>query len=185
MSVAIEPLETNRLLLRPLREEDSVRTQLLFPHWEVLKYMARVIPWPYPEDGALEFARRVLPKVEAGEEYYWAILLRENPEIGLIGVIGLTPNSDTDHRGFWLAQEYWRQGYMREASDAVTDFAFDRLDMKLLKLNNARPNLASHRLKESAGATIVTIEDGGEYVAGDFPTVRWELTAEAWRSRQR
>ena len=138
------------------------------------------IPWPYPADGAEDFVRRTLPKVEAGEEYYWAIHLKGQEEEGLIGVIGLTPNSSEDNRGFWLGQEFWGRGYMREAVAAVNDFAFEELGMPELLLNNAQPNIASHRLKESCGAKIVAIEER-EYVGGRFPAVRWRLSAEARR----
>jgi ribosomal-protein-alanine N-acetyltransferase len=172
-------LETARLRLRPLAEPDAHRIQTLFPHPNVLRYMNAAIPWPYPENGAIEFVRSVLPRLEAQEEYYWALRLKAADE-GLIGVIGLTPASDEDHRGFWLAEIYWGRGLMREAVAAVNDFAFDVLGMTELLLNNAAPNAASHRLKESVGAEIVRIEDT-DYVGGRFPGVRWRLTAEAWR----
>lgn len=174
------PLETARLRLRPLAETDAPRIQALFPHPNVLRYMNAAIPWPYPDDGAIEFVRSVLARLEAHEEYYWALVPKEAADEGLIGVIGLTPASDEDHRGFWLAEAYWGRGLMREAVAAVNDFAFDVLGMTELFLNNAKPNAASHRLKESAGAEIVRIEDT-DYVGGRFPGVRWRLTAETWR----
>ena len=176
-------LETPRLILRPMRETDADRIQLLFPQWDVVRYLAKTVPWPYPDDGAAEFLKLLLPKIERGEEYQWAILLKENPSLGLIGSIGLMPINEIDNRGFWLGQDYWRKGYMREATEAVTDFAFDKVGMRALKLSNAQPNTGSHRLKEAAGAEIVEIEEGGEFVSGRFPTVRWLLTVENWRRR--
>lgn len=176
----LETLETPRLVLRPLALSDAPRIQALFPNPNVVRLLAAAIPWPYPEDGAVEFLRRILPKVEAGEEYDWALLLKGREDEGLIGLIGLYPTSDEDHRGFWLGEPYWGQGLMREAASRVNDFAFDDLGMTELLLNNAEPNLVSHRLKESAGAEIVSIEDT-EYIGGTFPGVRWRLTAEAWR----
>ena len=178
----IETLETPRLILRPVSHRDAPRIQALFPNPSVVRYLAAAIPWPYPEDGAAQFLARVLPKVEAREEYDWALLLKGHEDEGLIGLIGLYPSSDNDHRGFWLGEPYWGRGLMREAATAVNDFAFDELRMRELLLNNAAPNLASGRLKESAGAEIVAIEDT-DYVGGTFPGVRWRLTAEAWRSR--
>src|SRR5690349_13153207 len=124
--VPIRVLDTARLRLRPLEYSDALRIQALFDSPNVLRYMNAAIPWPYPEDGAMQHLRAVLPRMEAGEEYYWAIGLRESDE-GLIGVIGLTPASDEDHRGFWLGEPYWGQGYMREAVRAVNDCAFDEL----------------------------------------------------------
>lgn len=179
----IVPLETPRLLLRTMTMADAPRIQELFPNPNVLRFMAASIPWPYPDDGAESYLRRTLPRIERMEEYYWAIVRRGHEAEGLVGGIGLMPASDEESRGFWLGEPYWGQGFMREASDAVTAFAFDTLGMTELRLNNAAPNAASHRIKESAGAEIVSVGDT-EYVGGTFPGVRWRLTAEAWR-RQR
>lgn len=173
-------LETERLILRQLAEADAPRIQELFPNPNVVRYLATEIPWPYPEDGAVQFLRHLMPELEARESYYWAILLKGQEEVGLIGLIELTPSSDEDHRGFWLGEPYWGQGLMREAASAVNDFAFDVLGMREMLLNSAEPNVASHRLKESVGAEIVSIEEK-PFVGGVFPSVRWRLTAEAWR----
>ena len=45
-------LETPRLLLRPLVLADAAETQILFPRWEIVRYLANHVPWPYPPDGA-------------------------------------------------------------------------------------------------------------------------------------
>ena len=72
------------------------------------------------------------------------------------------------------------QQRVTEATDAVTDWAFDALGVPELLLNNAEPNLASHRLKARCGAEIVAVREQA-FVGGAFPSVRWRLTAEAWR----
>ena len=178
--VPLVVLETARLWLRPLTHSDAPRIQELFPNPNVLRYMAAAIPWPYPDDGAETFIQSLLPKLASKEEYYWSILRKGNEDEGLIGVIGLMPANEEDSRGFWLAEAYWGKGYMREAAGRVNDFAFDELGMTEMLLNNAAPNLASHRLKESAGAEIIGVQDT-DYVGGTFPGVRWRLTDEAWR----
>lgn len=179
----IVPLETERLLLRPIRESDAPRIQTLFPNPNMLRYMNAAIPWPYPEDGAITAVRKMIVAMESEEEFPWAILLRGREEEGLIGVIVLTPASDEDHRGFWLGEPFWGQGLMKEATTAVNDFAFDILGMEELLLNNAQPNVASHRLKEFAGAEIISISEAN-FVGGTFPQVQWRLTVDAWRANR-
>ena len=67
MSVQIE---TDRLILRPLELADAARTQLLFPHWEIVKFLNAKIPWPYPPDGAFTYYKSVsLPAIERAEEW--------------------------------------------------------------------------------------------------------------------
>ena len=71
MTVPAPVLETPRLRLRPLRLSDAPRIQELFPHPEVVEFMAAAIPWPYPDDGAVRFLESVLPKMAAGTQYDW------------------------------------------------------------------------------------------------------------------
>jgi hypothetical protein len=40
----IPQLQTPRLYLRPLELADAQQTQLLFPHWKIVRYLANVVP---------------------------------------------------------------------------------------------------------------------------------------------
>src|SRR5207237_1114224 len=57
LSAAIPILVTPRLILRPLDLADAGAIQTLFPQWEVVRFLASRVPWPYPADGALTFIR--------------------------------------------------------------------------------------------------------------------------------
>jgi [ribosomal protein S5]-alanine N-acetyltransferase len=177
-------LETNRLCLRPIRRTDAPRMQEMFPHFELVQYMAAAIPWPYPSNGAEQFLDHVLPEIAKGSRYVWAITLKAQNDDLLIGVIDLFPTDPNDNRGFWLGLPYQNQAYMTEAVAAVNDFAFDVLRLPQLILNNAEPNIASHRLKEKAGATIVEIRDDVAYIGGIFREIRWTLTKEQWNANR-
>jgi ribosomal-protein-alanine N-acetyltransferase len=177
-------LETPRLLLRPLQLSDAPRVQELFPHWEVVQYMASVIPWPYPADGAQKYEEYALTEVAAGNRYSWALTLKSAGDDLLIGAIELTPTNPEDSRGFWIGLPYQRQGYMTEAVAAVNDFAFDVLGVSHLLLNNAEPNIASHRLKEKSGAKVTKISEDVQFVSGKHRMVRWTLTSEQWRANR-
>ena len=45
-------LETARLFLRPLALADAEQLQKIFPQWDIVRYLANKVPWPYPADGA-------------------------------------------------------------------------------------------------------------------------------------
>ena len=178
-------LETPRLVLRPVELADAPRIQTLFDDWEVVKWLAAVVPWPYPADGAVTFVQRVVKEMEETDRIVWAIHLKSEPNTGLVGIIELTPSSTEDNRGFWLGQAFHGRGYMSEAVRVVTDYAFEDLGMESLALNNAEPNLGSHRLKEKAGAEIVGFEEDVAFVSGQFRCIRWKLTKESWgKNRQ-
>jgi ribosomal-protein-alanine N-acetyltransferase len=54
-------LETKRLILRPLELADAKQIQVLFPYWEIVRYLTNRVSWPYPPDGALTHLRDVTP----------------------------------------------------------------------------------------------------------------------------
>lgn len=142
------------------------------------------IPWPYPDDGALQFVDSAIAGMTREERCVWAIVEEAAGDDLLIGCIDLFPNRPHDNRGFWLGLPYQGRGYMSEAVAAVNDFAFDVVRVPQLILNNAEPNIASHRLKEKAGATVLQINEGVAYVGGVFREIRWTHTAEQWHANR-
>ena len=176
-------LTTSRLLLYPLELADAAQIQILFPHWEIVRYLATQVPWPYPADGAHKFIRDVaLPAIARGEAWHWTLRLKSNPD-QIIGSIDLR-KKENDNRGFWLGLPWQRQGLMTEACGAVTDFWFDTLNFPVLRAPKAVANVASRRISEKQGMRLVATEDR-DYVSGRFPSEIWELTAEEWRARKR
>jgi [ribosomal protein S5]-alanine N-acetyltransferase len=179
----VPPLQTPRLLLKPLELADSSQTQLLFPHWEIVRYLSKVVPWPYPPDAAYHYYReKVLPAMEREEEWHWTLRLKTDPE-QLIGSIALIKNGPFN-RGFWLGLPWHRQGLMTEACEAVTDFWFNTLKFPTLRAPKAVANIASRRISERSGMRLVATEEH-EYVSGRLPAEIWEITAEEWNSRHR
>lgn len=177
----IPTLETLRLILPPLELADAAQVQILFPHWEIVRYLANKVPWPYPAEGAYTYYRDVaLPAIQRGEEWHWSLRLKSNPA-QLIGTIDLRTRQD-DNRGFWIALPWQGQGLMREACDAVTDFWFDTLHFPVLRAPKAVANSASRRISEKQGMRLVATQER-DYVSGRLPSEIWEITAEEWRAR--
>jgi RimJ/RimL family protein N-acetyltransferase len=171
---------TERLLLRPLSLADAPQIQRLFPQWEVVKYLANKVPWPYPPDGAEAFLRELaLPQMERGEAWHWTLRLLSDPE-WIIGAINLILGEE-DNRGFWLDPAHRGQGYMTEACAWVNDFWFDTLGQTRLRAPKAVVNDGSRRLSERMGMHVVRTEDR-DYVSGRLPSEIWEITAEEWRA---
>ena len=178
----MDGLQTPRLILNPLAIEDADRIQQLFPHWEIVRHMASIIPWPYPADGALTFIRdRALPAMARGEQWHWTLRLKADPGV-VIGEIALMKN-DTDNRGFWLGRDWHGRGLMTEAADAVTDYWFDVLKMPVLRAPKAIANTTSRRISEKQGMRVIAAVER-DYVSGRLPAEIWEITAEEWRARR-
>lgn len=172
-------LETARLTLRPLVIEDAAATQRLFPHWEIVRFMNSVVPWPYPADGAEIFYSTVLlPAMAAGTQWSWSLRLKTDPG-EMIGAISLR-RGDSDNRGFWLGLPWHRLGLMTEASHVVTDYWFEVLQEPVLRVPKAAANTASRRISERCGMRLVATEMR-QFVSGEQLGENWEITREEWR----
>jgi len=184
----IPTLETPRLWLRPAEIADADQLQVIFPQWEIVKYLNAKVPWPYPADGASTFLRETaLPAMERGEELLWTLRPKSAPNV-LIGAISLTPSKGVpdkeENRGFWIDPKWRRQGLMSEACDAVTDYWFDVLKEPVLRAPKAIANEGSRRISQRQGMRMV-FKGERDYVSGRLPSEIWEITAEEWRERRR
>lgn len=175
----MKPLETERLLLRPLTLEDAPAIQAAFPVWEVVRWMTATVPWPYPNDGAETFVSKVaLPAMAAGTAWHWSIRRKADPGC-LIGVVTLTDAED-DNRGFWIDPAWQGQGFATEASDAVTDYWFDGLGKDVLRVPKATANPPSRRISEKRGMRVVRRMEL-PLVSGLQEAELWEIERETWR----
>lgn len=167
----------------PAGAEDADAIQRLFPQWEVVRYLADQIPWPYPPDGARHFVENLaLPAMARGQQWHWSIREQAAPE-ALIGVISLMDDEPDNHRGFWLAPAWQGRGYMSEACEAVTGYWFETLGKPLLRAPKAAPNAASRRISEKSGMRLLRTEERG-YVSGRHPSELWEISREEWLARR-
>jgi len=183
MSAAIPILATPRLILRPLELADADAIQILFPRWEIVRFLASRVPWPYPADGALTFIRDIaLPAMRQGTEWHWSIRLKSRPD-QLIGEISLADRLN-ENRGFWLATQWQGQGLMTEATSAVTNYWFETLERAVLRAPKAVANVPSRRISERSGMRVIKTEDW-DYVSGRLATEIWEITRDEWRRRSR
>jgi len=179
----IAPLETARLILRPIELADAPQAQQLFAKWEIVRLLSSRVPWPFPADGVFTYYRdAALPAMERGEEWHWSLRLK-NATDRLIGCVSLL-TTENHNRGFWIGIPWQRQGFMSEAVDAVTDYWFDVLEFPVVRAPKAVANTASRRISERQGMRVVATEDH-DYVSGRLPTEIWEITAAEWRARRR
>ncbi len=166
----MELLITRRLTLRPPLEVDADDVALHLSNWNVTRMLARV-PFPYDRQDALDWLKRC---ELAGDEKITFTIHRER----LIGVVGIEDRGNGPVLGYWLAEQWWGQGYMTEAAGAVLGYFFaKRPEAKILSSVFA-DNPASLALQRRMGFQVT---GGGEQfssarqaMVGDIHT---ELTA--------
>jgi RimJ/RimL family protein N-acetyltransferase len=177
-------LETDRLILRPLALSDAPAIQRHFNNWNIIRNLASVVPWPYPDDGAETFIKLQLAKIEAGEDIYqWVLVLRFGDGLA-IGNIDFRPRAEgrKGYRGFWLAEPWWNQGLMTEAVTAVNDFAFSTLGIDSFHVCNVESNVASRRVKQKTGAEFVGTVELAHH-NGQTKSEKWIVTRDRWLGR--
>jgi RimJ/RimL family protein N-acetyltransferase len=178
----IPTIETPRLLLRPLELADADAAQVLFPHWEIVRYLTSEVPWPYPPDGAQNYYREIaLPAIARGDAWHWTLRLKSAPG-RMIGSISLMRRTE-ENRGFWLGLPWQGQGLMSEACEAVTDYWFNTLNFPVMRVAKAIVNAASRRISEKNGMRVISTGER-EYVSGRLPAEILEITADEWNARK-
>lgn len=176
-------IHTPRLLLRPVKAEDVPRVQEEFGKWSIIKNMTKGVPWPYPPDGAKYWFEQAVMKAYAnGTESIWAITKRED-SARLIGVISIREDTGDGHRGFWLAEAEWGNGYMTEAVKTLNDWVFKNTPLTEIVIYNVASNEGSRRVKQKTGAVYVqtVIQD---YHCGECESEVWRVDKDTWLARR-
>ena len=178
MKNAVPEFKTRRLFLRGIRLSDAESYQKHFADWEIINTLNHKIPWPYPEKGAEDYIKTILPK-QGVSHWTWGLFSRDNLR-ELIGCCELRRKGTPGNRGFWLARRYWGKGLMTEAQYPILNYAFQELNFKKLLLDNAVQNTASRRIKEKTACRFIEIRPQ-KFVNPKFTESEiWELTKEDW-----
>lgn len=143
-------LQTDRLTLRELRESDAPEMLFLRSDDLVIKYLDR------EKTTTLEDARAVIldakESVKQNDGIMWGICLRSADF--LIGTIGHWRFIKEHHRseiGYTLHPDFWGQGLMHEAMEAVINYGFQNLNLHSVEANVNPNNQSSIRLLEKSG----------------------------------
>ena len=149
-------IETARLRLRALRDEDLADLVQLIGNWQVARWLTAV-PYPYTPADGYAWILSVRRDHEGGNPRRFGIALKEADRI--IGGVGLDgdPGDDTDEAalGYWLGQPYWRNGYGREAVAAIIEHGFRALDLASIRAYTDPDNAPSQKLLRHCGLAQV------------------------------
>lgn len=148
-------LETDRLILRPFRQEDLDD----FFAYASVPGVGEMAGWPHHR--SLDDTRKVL-SLFMEEKNVFALELRENHTvIGSLGFHGSWANSDERYKhlpiceiGYVLSKSYWGRGLMPEAVRAAIRFAFDEMHLAGLTVCHFTDNDQSRRVIEKCGFTF-------------------------------
>jgi RimJ/RimL family protein N-acetyltransferase len=150
-------LETDRLILRPWREEDIPEIFRICQDADIRRWT--LVPSPYQLKDAQWFVREFVPAGFAkGDEATYGMFVKGTGQIaGSIALMGLAaPRSvRTAEVGFWAAPETRGRGYMTEAVLGLARYGFEELGVQRVFWQAYDGNEASRRVIEKAGFTVV------------------------------
>ena len=170
-------METERLLIRNLREDDlDDYHRLLFADEEVCRhYSGRVSSL---EESKEHLAYRIA-EATYSDFQRWAVVQKEMQQF--VGIIGLEAGVNSYYHikgepvpafnaievelSFAFGRAYWGCGYAFEASETIIDYAFGELKLPQLLGGFAAENERSAKLHRRLGYEVHESADGDGYVA--------------------
>jgi ribosomal-protein-alanine N-acetyltransferase len=178
----VPTLETERLWLRSVCELDIPAYERHFIDYEVVRFLSRRVPWPFPAGEIRAHLARLAAKPK-GERFCWGIFQKQEP-LECIGTVDLFQPGIPHHRGFWLGRPFWGRGYMSEATAAINDCAFARLGFTELVLANAAGNVRSRRIKEKSGARFLGLTPCAYVDPSLTQQEQWLLSRTDWHEHR-
>ncbi len=142
-------LKTERLGLRPWREEDA------HDLYQYAKDPEVGPPAGWPPHTSIENSRQIIRDILSVPETY-AVCLKDGKVIGSIGlmmrdVTTMTDRDDECELGYWIGKPFWGQGLIPEAARELLRHAFEDLGMRAVWCGYYEGNEKSRRVQEKLG----------------------------------
>ena len=177
-------LETRRLLLRPLRDDDAPALALGVNNLNVSRNLARV-KFPY----TLQDAEAYIASQRNFEPHslVCGIAFRAAPD-ELIGVVSYEYGTNKNDAvfGYWLRECCWKMRIMSEAASALVHHAFTQGQVNTLLSDYHNDNPNSGRILQRLG--FVETQHTMSFCLAEnrnVPSTQLKLTAEAWAAQQK
>lgn len=171
-------LKTQRLILRLPDIKDASELTRLANNIKVASMMTGM-PHPYARGDADTFIRRVREPNRPGCTY----VLEAEASAAVLGCAGLSLDPEGRMQlGFWLGEPHWGNGFATEAAHALTDHAFETLNLDRLFTRCRLSNSASRRVIEKCGFQFTGIGMLNSLAAGQFSAEHFTLERRVWKS---
>ena len=146
-------IETERLILRPWREDDAEALYKYAKDPDV----GPIAGWePHT---SVDYSLNIIRTVFAAPEVFAVVLKETNEAIGCCGVIFSNSHNEVDSKnknneaeiGYWIGKPYWGHGLIPEAVAALLDRSFNKLGLDTVWCGFYEGNLKSKRVCEKSG----------------------------------
>ncbi len=150
--VPIVKIETERLILRPFREEDLDDEFSIVGDSETMSFYPRA----FSKEEVAEIIAENIRTFETSGYGLFAVVDKHSCEyVGDCGItIQVIDGEEEFEVGYRIRKEYWGQGLAPEAARAMVEYGFKKLRLKRLCSYMAKEHHQSRRTAEKAGMTL-------------------------------
>ncbi len=146
-SVSIPP-DTNRLAFREWNDDDLDRFHVICSEPQVMRFVGDGQGWAKERTG--QFIHSASEMLRENGYCQWALICKADGKL-----IGFVNADNSPEIGWRLAPEYWGNGLATEAARAVLKHGIDTLGFQRVTATVQAVNLASIRVIEKLGMTLV------------------------------
>ncbi len=183
-------LETDRLILRPIEQEDAEDLLVIYADPETLQFTS-VRPRETFEE-IYDCIEKYRERYFQGKPAPWAMVLKEtNVVIGLCGFIKWIPELASAELVYLSARGYWDQGFAAEAKRAIVTCAFNQMKLNRIESHVYNGDEVSLEVNKTLGFRVIgTVPEYGYYKGAyrdcvvlsllkkDFDTIEQQWTKE-------
>ena len=178
-------LETDRLILRPMRVSDAPDMFEYARDPEVTRYLL----WRPHESisHTRSYLEYLAGRYRIGMHYEWAVILKaEGRMIGTCGFASVDCPNNKAEIGYVLNPRYRGQGLMPEAVLRVMRFGFDMMGLHRIEARYMIGNEASRRVMDKVGMTFEGVQRDAMLVKGAYRDIATcAMLAQAFHHLQR
>jgi len=149
-------IETDRLILRAFTESDL---QDMYAYASV-PGVGEMAGWPHHT--SIETSKTILQMFLKDKDVFAIYHKADAKVIGSLGLHKAWINNEESYKnlkakniGYVLSKDYWGQGLVVEAVNAVMDYGFNVLEMDAFSIEHFVENVQSKRVIEKCGFTFV------------------------------
>lgn len=125
-------METERLQFRPYTNEDFSFFSSLWADPSIVQYIGKGVTRS-TEEARKSFQEWLLPGYRDGRGLYLILHKETDQPIGHAGVVQQAVDGKKEFEiGYWIAKEYWGNGYATEAAAFFKKYASQQLGLKRL-----------------------------------------------------
>lgn len=173
-------LETQRLILRPMEEQDALHLFELNSDPEVVKYTGDPQSLNIADSYRI-LTERVYPQFQQYKMGRFSVLLKDGTYLGWCGLKYFPENGEVD-LGYRFHRRHWGKGYATESSRACLEYGFETLKLKAIIARAMPENIASIKVMQNLGMTFKGMDNDPNYAQG---FVRYEITNEEYQRCKR